>query len=75
MSKTKHAIIQQTDIMRRKGKSLYKCENCKTNKIESKLEKEIKLAILKKATIMEKEGFDSYYEKIGKNKAKTLRDN
>jgi len=31
MSKTKHAIIQQTDIMRRKGKSLYKCENCKTN--------------------------------------------
>ena len=52
-----------------------KRENCKTNKVESKLEKEIKLAILKKATIMEKEGFDSYYEKIGKNKAKTLRDN
>ena len=52
-----------------------KSENCKTNKVESKLEKEIKLAILKKATIMEKEGFDSYYEKIGKNKAKTLRDN
>jgi len=52
-----------------------KIKNCKTNKVESKLEKEIKLAILKKATIMEKEGFDSYYEKIGKNKAKTLRDN
>ena len=52
-----------------------KIKNCKTNKVESKLEKEIKLAILKKATIMEKEGFDSCYEKIGKNKAKTLRDN
>ena len=47
-------------------------ENCKTNKIESRLEKEIKLAILKKATIMEKEGFERYYEKYGKNKAKTL---
>ena len=47
-------------------------ENCKTNKIDSKLIKEIKLAILKKATIMEKEGFERYYEKYGKNKAKTL---
>ena len=47
-------------------------ENCKTNKIESRLEKEIKLAILKKATIMEKEGFQKYYEKTGKNKAKIL---
>ena len=50
------------------------CENtnCKTNKIQSKLEKEIKLAILKKAAIMEKEGFQSYYEKVGKNKAVIL---
>ena len=47
-------------------------ENCKTNKIVSKLEKEIKLAILKKATIMEKEGFQKYYEKSGKFKARTL---
>ena len=47
-------------------------ENCKTNKIVSKLEKEIKLAILKKATIMEKEGFQKYYEKSGKFKAKIL---
>ena len=47
-------------------------KNCKTNKIESKLEKEIKLAILKKATIMEKEGFQKYYEKSGKFKARTL---
>lgn len=49
-----------------------KSENCSTNKIQSKLEKEIKLAILKKATLMEKEGFQKYYEKGGKNKAKTL---
>ena len=46
--------------------------NCKTNKIQSKLEKEIKLAILKKATIMEKDGFEKYYEKEGKNKAGIL---
>ena len=50
------------------------CEanNCKTNKVKSKLEKEIKLAILKKATLMEKEGFEKYYEKTGKNKGKIL---
>ena len=47
-------------------------ENCSTNKIQSKLEKEIKLAILKKATLMEKEGFKKYYEEGGKNKAKIL---
>jgi len=46
--------------------------NCKTNKIQSKLEKEIKLAILKKATLMEKEGFEKYYETTGKNKGKIL---
>ena len=50
-----------------------KNNDCSTNKIKSKLEKEIKLAILKKATLMEKEGFDKYYEEKGKNKAKTLR--
>ena len=49
-----------------------KNENCKTNKIQSKFEKEIKLAILKKATLMEKEGFQKYYEKEGKNKAGIL---
>ena len=50
------------------------CElsKCKTNKVQSKLEKEIKLAILKKATLMEKEGFEKYYEKTGKNKGKIL---
>ena len=51
-----------------------KCElnKCKTAKVESKLEKEIKLAILKKAALMEKEGFKNYYEKEGKNKGKIL---
>ena len=51
-----------------------KCElnKCKTNKVQTKLEKEIKLAILKKATLMEKEGFEKYYEKEGKNKGKIL---
>ena len=49
-----------------------KNENCKTTKIQSKLEKEIKLAILKKATLMEKEGFQKYYEKEGKKKAGIL---
>mgnify|MGYP001177014499 FL=1 len=50
-----------------------KNQNCNTNKIESKLEKEIKLAILKKATLMEKEGFQKYYEKTGKFKG-TIQD-
>ena len=47
-------------------------EKCETNKVKSKLEKEIKLAILKKATLMEKEGYQRYYEKGGKNKGKIL---
>ena len=50
-----------------------KSQNCKTKKIKSKLQKEIKLAILKKAALMEKEGFKKYYEKTGKNRA--LSDN
>ena len=50
-----------------------KNDNCSTNKIQSKLGREIKLAILKKATLMEKDGFDKYYEEKGKNKAKSLR--
>ncbi len=49
-----------------------KSEDCSTKKIKSKLEKEIKLAILKKATLMEKEGFQKYYEKGGKNKGGIL---
>ena len=47
-------------------------EKCETKKVQSKSEKEIKLAILKKATLMEKEGFQRYYEKGGKNKGQIL---
>ena len=49
------------------------CElnKCKTNKVQSKLEKEIKLAILKKATLMEKEGFEKYYETTTQNSARS----
>ena len=52
-----------------------KDNECKTNKVQSKLEKEIKLAILKKATIIEQEGFDKYYEKKGKIRPKHLQVN
>ena len=47
-------------------------EKCDTKKVQSKLEKEIKLAILKKATLMQKDGFQKYYEKGGKNKGRIL---
>ena len=50
-------------------------EKCNTKKVQSKLEKEIKLAILKKATLMQKEGFQRYYEKTGKNRGKILDKN
>ena len=46
--------------------------NCKTKKIKSKLEGELKLAILKKAALLEKEEFKKYKETKGKNKAKTV---
>ena len=49
-----------------------KTGNCSTAKVKSKLEKEIKLAILKKAALMEKDGFQKYYEQTGKNKGKIL---
>ena len=50
--------------------SLEAAERVKNEADESaeKLEKEIKLAILKKATLMEKEGFQKYYEEKGKHK-------
>ena len=50
-----------------------KNQNCSTNKIKSNLEKEIKLAILKKATLIEKEGFQKYYETKGKNKVGQIK--
>ena len=49
--------------------------NCKTKKIKSKLEGELKLAILKKAALFEKDDFKKYKETKGKNKAKTITQN
>ncbi len=46
--------------------------NCKTKKIASKLESELKLAILKKAALFEKDDFKKYKETKGKNRGKTL---
>ena len=46
--------------------------NCKTKKIKSKLEGELKLAILKKAALFEKDDFTKFKETKGKNRAKNL---
>ena len=46
--------------------------NCKTKKIKSKLESELKLAILKKAALFEKDDFKKFKETKGKNRGKTL---
>ena len=46
--------------------------DCKTKKIKSKLEGELKLAILKKAALFEKDDFKKYKETKGKNKAKGI---
>ena len=46
--------------------------NCKTKKIKSKLEGELKLAILKKAALFENEDFKKYKDTEGKNRAKGL---
>jgi len=45
--------------------------NCKTKKIKSKLEGELKLAILKKAALFEKGDFKKYKETKGKFKGKS----
>ena len=42
--------------------------NCDTKKISSNLENEIKLAILKKAAILEKEGLEKTKKRIRKEK-------
>ena len=47
--------------------------NCKTKKIKSKLEGELKLAILKKAALFEKDDFKKYKETKGKNRAKLIK--
>ena len=46
--------------------------NCKTKKIKSKLESELKLAILKKAALFEKDDFKKYKETEGKKRGVTL---
>ena len=46
--------------------------NCKTKKIKSKLESELKLAILKKAALFEKDDFKKYKETKGKTRGKTV---
>ena len=46
--------------------------NCKTKKIKSKLEGELKLAILKKAALFEKDDFKKFKETKGKNRGKNL---
>ena len=51
-----------------------KCDtnnNCKTKKIKSKLEGELKLAILKKAALFEKDDFKKYRETKGKKPGKS----
>ena len=46
--------------------------NCKTKKIKSKLEGELKLAILKKAALFERDDFKKFKETEGKDRAKKL---
>ena len=46
--------------------------NCKTKKIKSKLEGELKLAILKKAALFERDDFKKYKDTEGKKRAKGL---
>ena len=46
--------------------------NCQTKKIKSKLEGELKLAILKKAALFEKDDFKKYKETEGKKRGKGI---
>ena len=46
--------------------------NCNTKKIKSKLESELKLAILKKAALFEKDDFKKYKETEGKKRGKSV---
>ena len=53
-------------------KSCNQINNCKTKKIKSKLEGELKLAILKKAALFEKDDFKKYKEEKGKQRGKGI---
>tara|TARA_B100000989_G_scaffold287424_1_gene257038 strand:+ start:49 stop:612 length:564 start_codon:yes stop_codon:yes gene_type:complete len=46
--------------------------NCKTQKVKSRLEGELKIAILKKAALLEKDDFKKYRETEGKKRGKKL---
>ena len=46
--------------------------DCKTKKIKSKLESELKLAILKKAALFENDDFKKFYETKGKKRGKSV---
>ena len=53
-------------------KSCNQINNCKTKKIKSKLEGELKLAILKKAALFERDDFKKYKEEKGKKRGKGI---
>ena len=53
-------------------KSCAQINNCQTKKIKSKLEGELKLAILKKAALFEKDDFKKYKETEGKKRGKGI---
>ena len=53
-------------------KSCNQINNCKTKRIKSKLEGELKLAILKKAALFEKDDFKKYKETEGKKRGLTI---
>ena len=53
-------------------KSCNQINNCKTKRIKSKLEGELKLAILKKAALFEKDDFKKYKEEKGKKRGKGI---
>ena len=53
-------------------KSCDQTNNCQTKKIKSKLEGELKLAILKKAALFERDDFKKYKETKGKKRGKGI---
>ena len=53
-------------------KSCNQINNCKTKRIKSKLEGELKLAILKKAALFEKDDFKKFKEEKGKKRGKSI---
>ena len=65
-------VQQKADSRRYQAVLNWQNNNCKTKKIKSKLEGELKLAILKKAALFESDDFKKYRETEGKKKAKGL---